>query len=372
MKTHRFGLFFALALLAPLLFAEEAPEPEGDESRFLTRIRRLTFEGRRAGEGYFSGDGRKLVFQSERVEGNPFFQIFEMDLSTGDTRQVSPGQGKTTCAFIDPVSGDLQFASTHHDPRSEDLQKEEIELRESGQERRYAWDFDPEMEIYVADAETLALTRLTDVKGYDAEGNYSPDGKWIVFTSNRQAFEGKPSDETRKQLEVDPAYYAEIYLMRADGSEQRRLTTWPGYDGGPFFMPDGERILWRRFDDKGLVADVWTMKLDGSDQRQLTDFGSMSWAPFPHPSGDYVIFTSNKHGFENFELFIVDAAGTKQPVRVSFTDGFDGIPVFGPDGETLLWTATRKTKQGQLFLARWNHEHALAALRAAPARGESR
>ena len=55
--------------------------------------------------------------------------------------------------------------------------------------------------------------------------------------------------------------------MKADGSDQRRLTTTPGYDGGPFFTPDGKRILWRRFDEQGLIADVWTMKPDGTRQR---------------------------------------------------------------------------------------------------------
>ena len=51
------------------------------------------------------------------------------------------------------------------------------------------------------------------------------------------------------------------------------------------------------------------MKPDGTDQQQITDFGSMSWAPYMHPSGEYIIFASNKLGFENFELFIVDADG---------------------------------------------------------------
>ena len=51
--------------------------------------------------------------------------------------------------------------------------------------------------------------------------------------------------------------------MRADGSEQKRLTNFWGYDGGPFFTQDGKKILWRRFDEKGLIADVWTMNPDG-------------------------------------------------------------------------------------------------------------
>ena len=129
--------------------------------------------------------------------------------------------------------------------------------------------------------------------------------------------------------------------MRADGSEQRRLTSVNGYDGGPFFSPDSKRIIWRRFDERGLIADVWTMNLDGSDARQVTSFGAMSWAPYMHVSGEYILFASNKLGFENFEVFMVDAAGTKEPVRVTYSDGFDGLPVPSPDGTQIAFTSSR-------------------------------
>ncbi len=81
--------------------------------------------------------------------------------------------------------------------------------------------------------------------------------------------------------------------MNADGSDVRRLTNVPGYDGGPFFSPDGKRICWRRFSPNGATAEILTMNIDGSDQRQLTRFSAMSWAPFYHPSGEYLIFTTN-------------------------------------------------------------------------------
>jgi Tol biopolymer transport system component len=111
------------------------------------------------------------------------------------------------------------------------------------------------------------------------------------------------------------------------------------------------------------------MKPDGTDQKQITDFKSMSWAPYMHPSGQYIIFSSNKFGFENFELFLVDAQGAKEPVRVTNSDGFDGLPVPSPDGRTLAWTSSRSGgAAGQLFLAQWNHEKALEAIRNAPAR----
>ena len=343
--------------------------PAGGERDFLSRVRRLTVEGRRAGEGYWSPDGQRLVFQSERESGNPFYQIYTLDLASGDSRRISPGYGKTTCAFFRPGTDQILFASTHHDPQSKMLQQEELDFRASGKERRYAWDYDPEFEIYTASGRTGQLTRLTNVRGYDAEASYSPDGQWIVFSSMRDAYSRTLTAAERKQLDVDPSYFAEIYIMRADGSGQRRLTNAIGYDGGPFFSPDGSQIIWRRFDEQGLIADVWMMKLDGTNQRQITHFAAMSWAPYIHPSGAYILFASNKLGFENFEVFMVDIEGKKEPVRVTYSDGFDGLPVPSPDGRRLAWTSSRGGgREGQLFLADWNHERALAVLKASPDR----
>jgi Tol biopolymer transport system component len=351
------------------LAASAAAAQTSDERSLLSRVRRLTVEGRRAGESYWSPDGSRIVFQSEREPGNPFYQIYTLDLATGDTTRISPGTGKTTCAYFRPGSDEILFASTHHDSRSLALQKEELEFRASGKERRYAWDYDPEFDIYAAGERTGTLTRLTSERGYDAEASYSPDGQWIAFSSMRDAYNRTLTPEEQKQLEVDPSYFAEIYIMRADGSDQRRLTRAMGYDGGPFFSPDGSRIVWRRFTPDGLIADVWTMKLDGSDPRQVTDFAAMSWAPFIHPSGEYLLFASNKLGFENFEVFMVDVDGTKEPVRVTYSDGFDGLPVPSPDGGRLAWTSSRGGgREGQVFLADWNHAAARAALQAAPAR----
>jgi len=363
---------FAIASYGAAAFQTTGTTPY-QERDFLTRIRRLTVEGRRAGEGYWSPDGKRLVFQSEREPGNPFYQIYTLDLGTADVKRISPGMGKTTCAFFRPGSDEILFSSTHHDPKSKQYQDEELAFRASGKERRYSWDYDPEMDIYSYSEKTGAMKRLTTARGYDAEGSYSPDGQWTVFSSMRDAYNRTLTDKEKKALEENPSYFAEIYIMRADGSDQKRLTNVPGYDGGPFFTHDGSRIVWRRFDEMGLLADVWTMKPDGSDAKQITDFGSMSWAPYEHPSGKYFIFASNKLGFENFELFIVDAEGKKEPVRVTYSDGFDGLPVPSPDGTQLAWTSSRGGgADGQLFLAQWNHQKALEALANAPPRKPSK
>ncbi len=331
------------------------------ETSFLTDIRQLTFEGRRAGEGYFAVDGSQLVFQSERFPGNPFFQIYRMDLSDGQVTRVSPGVGKTSCAWMHPSEAKILFASTHEDPAAKAKQKAEIDLRSAGKHRRYSWDFAEHYDIFETSGTGSTLSNLTRVKGYDAEGAWSPDGRSIVFASNRHAYTEQTFGDAAR--EKDLSLHIDIYIMNSDGSGVHRLTTTPGYDGGPFFSPDGTRIVWRRFSLEGSVAEVWTMRTDGSDQRQITSLSAMSWAPFYHPSGDYIIFTTNRHGHENFELYIVDAEGESQPVRVTTTAGFDGLPSFHPDGATLSWTSTRGSGDGaQIFLSDWNDEEARCML----------
>ena len=368
------AIFFAVCLTSDTL-AQHATGGEtntnlAEESQFLSNIRQLTYDGKRAGEGYFSEDGNAIIFQSEREPDNPFYQIYLLNLLTGDTHRVSPGTGKTTCAFFRPGTDEVLYASTHHDTFAKAKQEEELKFRASGKERRYSWDYDAAMDIFSANRDGSNLKQLTDAPGYDAEASYSPDGKRIVFCSLRDAYpKSQLSPKELKQLEVDPSYFGEIYIMNADGSEQTRLTDSPGYDGGPFFTPDGQHIVWRHFTSDGSQADIYTMQIDSSNVQRLTDFDSMSWAPYFHPSGAYVIFASNKLGFSNFELYLVDARGRHEPVRVTSTDGFDGLPVFSPDGNRLCWTSTRNSQDvSQLYFAEWNHEAALEAIVAVPSR----
>lgn len=359
---------FAILLMVGPALAQEEPSTSDSESEIdaaaaegelLQSIRQITFEGRRAGEGYFSSDGTRMVFQSEREPGNPFYQIYLTDLETGDIERVSPGSGKTTCAWIHPDGKKVLFASTHDDPEAVQKQQQELDMRASGKERRYAWDYDENFELYETVPGSGQYKRLTNARGYDAEGSYSPDGRQIVFASNRAAYEKELTGKAKEMFAIDPAFMNDIYIMDADGTNVRQLTDVPGYDGGPFFSADGSRICWRRFSEDGATAEVFTMNTDGTDVRRLTSIGAMSWAPFFHPSGDYLIFTTNKHGFGNFELYLVRADGEGDPVRVTYTDGFDGLPVFLPDGKRLSWTSNRTaSNRSQIFMAEWNDARA--------------
>lgn len=332
------------------------------ESQLLKNIYQFVTEGTRSGEGYFSSDGGRFVYQAE-MPGNPFYQIYLMDLKSGDTNMVSTGIGLTTCSWIHPTLDLVMYASTHEDPNALAKQAEEVAIRESGEDRPYGWDYDPYYDIYVADSDGGNLVNLTNVMGYDAEGSYSPDGSKILFASNREAYTRSLSKVEQALLDDDASYFMDLYVMDADGSNVQQLTFSPGYDGGPFYNKEGTKILWRRFNPDGNSAEIWTADSDGSNQRQLTANAMVNWGPYFHPSGDYIIYSSNLLGHANFELFMIDPEGLNDPVRVTNTQGTDILPVFSPDGNRLAWSTTR-TPGGasQIHMADWDHQLALELL----------
>src|SRR6266436_6194655 len=120
-----------LTLLAFCTLAAEPQDWAKAETAHLQHIKQLTHDFVRAGEGYFAPDGKTIIFQAEEKDsGNPFYQIFSMDLESGRTRRVSPGIGKTTCSFFSPDGKKVIFASSHLDPDAKKKYAEEYQLRE--------------------------------------------------------------------------------------------------------------------------------------------------------------------------------------------------------------------------------------------------
>src|SRR3954447_23198875 len=99
------------------------------EAPYLREARQITRGFVRAGEGYFSPDGKQIIFQAEEKGANPFYQQFVMDLASGQVRRVSPGAGKTTCGYFAPDGKKIIFASSHLDPDAKKHYAEEITLR---------------------------------------------------------------------------------------------------------------------------------------------------------------------------------------------------------------------------------------------------
>lgn len=322
---------------------------EPGETR-LSNLRQLTTGGENA-EAYFSADGQWITFQSTR-DGRTCDQQYIMRVDGSDLQRISNGLGKTTCGWFLPGSERLLFASSHaHDstcpPRPDPS-------------AGYVWPLD-RFDIYSVSRDGSDLRRITNYDVYTAEGVVSPDGKKVVFTSL------KDGD-------------LEIYTMNVDGTDVRRLTHTPGYDGGPWWSPDGTKIVYRAHhpadsaqlaDHQRLLAqrmvrpsrvELFVMNADGSDQRQITQLGGANFGPSWTPDGRQIIFSSNHKTPRggNFDLFLVDAsasmAGPDQVEQITFSEVFDGFPMFSPDGRQLMWASNRhaaKPTDTNVFIADW-------------------
>lgn len=341
--------------------ATQAAGPPGVE-RHLANIRQLTF-GRQNAEAYFSFEGDKLVFQSTNdwtgATGDPLplaktppakglgcYQIYVMDLDTGQVRIVSKGIGATTCGYFFPGGRRVLYASTHGAGASCPPKPS----REGG----YQWALD-DYEIYSNRLDGQQPHRLTTTPGYDAEATISPDGKTIVWTSVRDG-------------DLD------LYAMNIDGTHVRRLTTEVGYDGGAFFSPDSKRIVYRaqhpqsaeEVDEyrallkqrlvKPSRLEIFTMQADGSDKRQVTHDGASNFAPFFHPDGKRIIYASNGTAGERvFHLYVVNDDGTHRE-QLTTVGQFNSFPMFSHDGKRLVWVSDRNaTQPGEfnIFMADW-------------------
>jgi TolB protein len=350
------ALVILILLLVPAC-AGKSPDTHPAAKPFIDRhmknVTRLTVDGDN-GEAYFSWDGKKLIFQSSR-NGYACDKIWTMNIDGSEKRMVSPDHGAHTCSFFLPDGQHIVFASTSG------LAGDCPSRPEMPKGARYVWPLYP-YDIYSANLDGSGLKRLTDNPQYDAEPVVSPDGRQIVFGSQREG-------------------NFDVYVMDSDGSNVKRLTDRTGYNGGPWFSPDGRKIVWRAWypetaEEKALwqdcmeknyiVAvplDLWVMNADGSDKRLVLHNGATNFAPSWHPDGKRIIFSSNKDDWRadikqyghNFELYLINLDGTGLE-RLTYNTTFDSFPMFSPDGRKLVFASNRdpgKPRQTDIFIADW-------------------
>jgi TolB protein len=363
--TARCGVITVLALAAG---CAQMPTRESDS---LSDVARLTTGFDRAGGASFSSDLKWVIFQAT-PRGESQDQIYvarliapkqgsDGKISLGRPVRITPSPSRNTSGFFSPDGESIIFASSAG--REPEVGKEESpnsDAHSPGSDRRA---FASTLEIFRADnwkpamqtAEeearfNFAKHALTRNQAHDAECSYSPDGRYIVFASDREP------NATNGEPDMD------LYVMHADGSRVVRLINTPGYDGGAFFSPDGKRLAYRS-ERKGndllqiFVADL-VFGSDGditglANERQLTSDERVEWGPFWHPSGDYIIYASSSTGQHNHELYLIRTDG-KRFCRITFASSFDGSPVFSPDGNYLMWSSNRTADDTtQIFAARF-------------------
>ncbi len=202
-------------------------------------------------------------------------------------------------------------------------------------------DRDENAEIYVMDADGENLHRLTNNRHADWNPSWSPDGKHIVFCSNRDG-------------NVDAIHgwhTSEIYVMDADGRNQRNLTNDPNDDRSPSWSPDGKRIAFSSARDRDkaehLNSEIYVMDADGGNQQRLTNDRHYDSSPSWSPDSRWIVFSSKREGhFRNDsgitdEIYVMDADGGNQQ-RLTENRKNDWNPVWSPDGKRIAFASDRK------------------------------
>ena len=241
----------------------------------------------------WSPDGNRIVFSSDRdghvIDGRPTDEIYVMDVDGGNPRRLTNHRGDDGYPSWSPDGNRIVFWSDR--------------------------DGNFNFEIYVMDADGGNPQNLTNNPNLDWNPSWSPDGKRIVFDSVRDG-------NARNDFEIN----AEIYVMDADGQNQRRLTNHRGDDGYPSWSPDGERIAF--MSERNGNAEIYVMDADGGNQQRLTNHRSDDHSPSWSPGGERIAFSSNRGG--DFEIYVMDADGGN-PQNLTNNHQSDGSPAwFGP------------------------------------------
>ena len=326
------------------------------EETHFKNLQQLTFGGDNA-EAYWSYDSKYLVFQrTNPKDGVNCDQIFvgKVPQKPGEKftyKMISSGKGRTTCAFFTKDGKHIIYASTHLGSNSCPPTPDRAKYG-----NRYIWPLYESYDIFMADLNGKIVKQLTNSKGYDAEATLSPDGKKMIYTSD------KDGD-------------IELYIMDLKTGREKRITHTLGYDGGAWFSPNGKKIIWRASrptsesavkEYKDLLAEhlvaptnmeVFVADADGSNARQVSAFGQANWAPVFMPDSKHIIFASNheyKRGFP-FNLYTLNPDGTNLQ-KVSRDKGFDAFPMFSPNGKKIVFSSNRNnggTRDTNIFIADW-------------------
>jgi dipeptidyl aminopeptidase/acylaminoacyl peptidase len=188
--------------------------------------------------------------------------------------------------------------------------------------------------IWTFDLTTKQKKQITTGETDNTGPQFSPDGQWIVFTSNRTG---------RGARDANPSNNSDLYLVPAARGEAKQITTNQGPDGQPAFSPDGSMIAYSSSDHINSSADQMDLKVipvAGGQPRNLTadfDFsiGNIEWSK----DGKFIYFTATE--WLDSKLYKVPVAGGK-PIPVTLEKGYQ-VSDFVTNEDGSKWLVTGAT-----------------------------
>ena len=178
----------------------------------------------------------------------------------------------------------------------------------------------------------------------DGAPSFSADGRMIVFASNRDP--------------LPTSTGSHIYVVNADGSDVRQVTSGMTYDSNPSFSPDGNRIVFDRSTGGSGRSRIFVVYVDGSGLQALTDAGSSAWDPVFAPKGNRIVYTSNADvdaETDRSDIFAMAPNGDNQKVLIP-TIRNESEPDVSPNGRSIVF-ASNRFHESNIYVAKANGRH---------------
>ncbi len=247
-----------------------------------------------------------------------------------ETKTNMPKSSSYTIAHV-PVSGNVEIYAidTEGRPTIKKTNGKGGYLAWSPDGKRFAFysKYDDRMtwSIHTMNIDGTNRKRLTHAKNkWDSAPDWSPDGKKIVFA--------------REYKDAVGVWQYEIWIMNADGSEQKQIKPLSG--GAPYFMPDGRIVYHAKYKDK--KSEICIADINGNNIITLTNNESEDQHPDISPDGKQITFMSNRDG--NNEVYVMNIDGSHQK-RLTNNDNDDWYPSWSPDGSKILFASYNDYKK---------------------------
>lgn len=191
---------------------------------------------------------------------------------------------------------------------------------------------DGDYAIYEMNADGGAQRRLTPAEGdvtsparlfFQVEPSWAPDGARIAFSSRRSGT-------------------FDVYVMNADGTGTRRLTSTKENDSHPTWSASGRRLAFVRNED------IYTMNADGSDVRRASDPAAEEFDPAWSPDGGWIAYVRREPGTAARELWLMRPDGSRRH-RLKSQTGTSATPAWSPDGSRIVFASNEGGGRYELY-----------------------